>query len=48
MKRLIVDSASTCLQAKNKGKYFLASETHQKGQPALKGSLYEHITLVQS
>jgi len=45
MKRLVLDFASICLQAKNKEKYFLASETHPKGQPVLKGSLYEHITL---
>jgi len=46
MKPLVLDSASIFLQVKNKGKYFQASENHQKGPTALQGSLFEPPTLL--
>jgi len=45
MKPLVLDSVSILLPMKNKEKYFGASETHHKGRPALKVTVYEHTYL---
>jgi len=40
--------ASMVLEMKNKGKYFQAPETHQKGKVAFERSLFEPPTLEES